>query len=1088
MKYLLNTLILFIFISLIGNAQQAAYPVINYTTKDYGRDFHPANTAIVQDLRGIIYVANGFKLLEYDGTKWSSYPNGKGTWILSLAIDSSGIVYAGSQNEFGMFVPDNRGKLTYRSLSDSLDLQKTDIKNVWKAYAFSGGVVFQTEEYLFICRNGKTEIIKPETSFHTSFVINDILYLRQRGNGLMQLKDHNLIKVKGGEIFDTTGIFTMLPFGKSNKKILIGTRDKGFWIFEPDNHTLPFRNFTIKDQDILEKAVITGGVLTADRSFAIGTMLNGLIVIDTAGNTKTIINKSRGLQDNEVKQPVLDRNQNIWLALNNGISRVEISSPLSLLNENSGITGSINSIIRYNNQLWVGSTTGLFVQSSGKEGEPPFKQAFSITVPVWSLIKAEGSLLAGTDEGIYRVTDATTKKISSGESISLAYSPEMKLLLAGGPKGLTAYSYNGSFNRVKSPGIEGEDILGIKGLYNSAESSEVFWIGTRYNGVIRFKVLKDFSFTSDYYNNADGLPDGTITPYYFNSGIIFGTMQGLFGFTDENKIKESLPDSLKNNNKFNKGYFSELPDINDSLGRAVTFLTETGSKIWLCSDNSAGYLDKENNMAYVNRPFMGIDVGKINIIYPDEKGICWIGSTDGLIRYDETMSKDYKKNYFSLIRKVTFLNNDSAIFLGTNFADENGSLKIIPEQPSDIRPDIRYRDNSVRFEFSAPFYEYPGKIYYSYKLGDSNSKWSQWTVENFREYTNLHEGEYTFRVKARNVYGTESKPAQYSFVVLPPWYRSSIAYILYIILAVILFWLVARIYSYRLKRENIVLEGIVADRTAEVVRQKDEIVIKNTVLEYQKKEIEDSIRYARRIQSAVIPSEKDCINLLTDAFVLFRPLNIVSGDFYWISHAERKIVFTAADCTGHGVPGAFMSMLGVAFLNEIVNKDNITEPDLILNQLRAKVIQALQQQGISGEARDGMDIAIVTIDKTENKLAYSGAYNPLIMIRNGEIFETAGDKMPIGIYDFMSPFNRHEINIEKGDVFYMSSDGYEDQFGGPDGKKFKAKQFKQLLLEIHNQPMETQKEILEKRFEEWKGELPQVDDVVVIGLKIGGDI
>jgi serine phosphatase RsbU (regulator of sigma subunit) len=131
-----------------------------------------------------------------------------------------------------------------------------------------------------------------------------------------------------------------------------------------------------------------------------------------------------------------------------------------------------------------------------------------------------------------------------------------------------------------------------------------------------------------------------------------------------------------------------------------------------------------------------------------------------------------------------------------------------------------------------------------------------------------------------------------------------------------------------------------------------------------------------------------------------------------------------------------------------------------------------------------MDIAIVTIDKTENKLAYAGAYNPLIMIRNGEIIETAGDKMPIGIYENMVPFRRHELDINKGDVFYMSSDGYEDQFGGPDGKKFKAKQFKQLLLEIHNQPIETQKEILEKRFEGWKGDLPQIDDVVVIGLKI----
>jgi serine phosphatase RsbU (regulator of sigma subunit) len=339
-------------------------------------------------------------------------------------------------------------------------------------------------------------------------------------------------------------------------------------------------------------------------------------------------------------------------------------------------------------------------------------------------------------------------------------------------------------------------------------------------------------------------------------------------------------------------------------------------------------------------------------------------------------------------------------------------------------------------------------------------------------------------VKARNIYGTESITTRYSFNILPPWYRSVVAYISYVILAVILFWLFARLYSYRLKRENIRLEGIVTERTAEVVRQKDEIVSKNIVLEYQKKEIEDSIRYAKRIQSAVIPSEKVCREILPESFVVFKPLNIVSGDFYWISRVGNKTIFTAADCTGHGVPGAFMSMLGVAFLNEIVNKDNITSPEKILNHLRDKVIQALQQQGISGEARDGMDIALVTIDSQENKIEFAGAYNPLVMIRNGEIIETCGDKMPIGIYVNMHPFSKHVISIEKGDVFYMFSDGYEDQFGGPEGKKFKSKKLKQLLLEIHKYPVEMQKEILEKTFEEWKGDLPQVDDVVLIGLSV----
>jgi len=1084
MKYLLTLFILLTGIFCKVSSQETIYPITNYTTKDYGKNFHPTNMAIAQDQRGIIYAANGFKLLEYDGTTWNSYPINKETWILSLGVDNSGNIYAGSQNEFGLFAPDKRGELKYQSLSDSLDIDDIGFSNIWKVLPFSGGVVFQSEEKLFIYRNGKTEVIKPEASFHTSFIVNDKLYIRQRGSGLMEWKDKKLVEVIGGGIFDTTGIFMMLPIGYSNKKILIGTQEKGFWLFEPEKGSEMFSKFRVEDDKLLEQAKITGGIVTGDGSIAISTMLNGIIVIDTTGKTKAVINNKGGLTDNDVKQLILDQNQNLWLALNNGLSRIDISSPFSIKSEKSGIKGNINAIKRYNNILYVGTSSGLLVQDQEFRTEISFKPAFNISDPVWSLIESEGNLLAATDGGLYQINKNTFKKIGNEASVILFYSPELKLLFSGGPRGLITYKYDGSFRKLNSAGIESQDIIGITNENSRSSDLSEFWLGTRYNGVIRIKVKKDLSLITDSYNISDGLPEGWVIPFTFNSKTTFGTIRGLYEFTNENIVQESLPDSLKNNKEFSKGYFSESSGTYDAIGESVSFALENENKVWMCSDNNVGYLDKRGNMNWVNKPFKGIEAGKINVIYPEDNGICWIGTTDGLIRFDENGGKDFDKEFPSLIRKVTLINNDSSVFMGTNLIAESGVLRISTDQPTDLRPTFTYRNNSLKFEFSAPFYEFSDKTLFSYKLDGNNSKWSQWTKETFQEYTNLHEGNYTFIVKAKNIYGTESKPAQYSFAVLPPWYRSISAYISYAILAIILFWLFARLYSYRLKRENLRLEGIVNERTVEVVRQKDEIVTKNIVLEYQKKEIEDSIRYARRIQSAVIPSEKDCVNLLTDSFVFFRPLNIVSGDFYWISHVGSKIIFTAADCTGHGVPGAFMSMLGVAFLNEIVNKDNITSPDMILNHLRKKVIQALQQHGISGEARDGMDIALVSIDQQENKLEFAGAYNPLIMIRNGELSAISGDKMPIGIYENMSDFSKHEIMIEKGDVFYMYSDGYEDQFGGPDGKKFKSKKLKQLLLDIHKSPMEEQKDILEKCFDEWKGESPQVDDVVIIGLAI----
>jgi serine phosphatase RsbU (regulator of sigma subunit) len=1077
MRSLLTAIFLFA-ISVNGISQEVIFPVRNYTTRDYGRDFHPVNWSVLQDNRGIIYAANGFKLLEYDGNNWNSYPINKEAWILSLIIDTTGIIYAGSFNEFGCFIPDESGRLIYNSISDSLDLSDFDFTNVWKAHSFTRGIAFQSEEKLFVYRDGKIKVIKPETSFHTSFLVNDGLYVRQRGTGLMKWKNDSLIHVKGSEIFDTTGVFMMIPARKGSSEILIGTQGKGFWLFDPESPGNGFRKFPVENLSLLEGSRITGGILTNNDLYAVSTMLSGLILIDPTGKIVSVIDRENGLADNDVKQVVSDHSGNLWLATNNGISTVEISSPLSFYSEKSGITGSITSVYRYKNLLYAGTNTGLFRENISVDGTL-FNPAFNLTVSVRCITGAEDLLFAGTDNGLYECTGQSIKKINDQVSYSLYYLPEMKLLFSGGPKGLTVFRHTGSFQKTGLLKEINDDIIGISSDKNNSSDSTTIWIGTRNNRVLRLKIYKNLSAKYEYFDSSDGLPGGYVTPYSYNSGTIFGTSAGLFKFIDENEVKKSLPDSLKNSKDFLRGYFTSVSISAENAG-SVSYLVDDAKLTWTCSDNMAGYFVKDQNMKYVHQPFSGIDVGKINVLYPEENGLCWIGTSDGLIRYDGNTRKNYDLDFHCLTRRVNIIGNDSVIFNGSFYDPGKGML---PDQPAISRPVLSFGNNSVRFDFSATFFEHSDKIKYSYQINDS--RWSQWSGENYQDLT-LMEGDYVFRVKAMNVYGKESIPAQYKFTVLPPWYRSFSAYVLYVIAGGLIIWLISWANSYRLKMENLRLEGIVADRTAEVVYQKDEIEKKNTILEHQNKEIEDSIRYARRIQSAVIPHEDLCRDLLPASFIFFRPLDIVSGDFYWISKIENKIIFTAADCTGHGVPGAFMSMLGVAFLNEIVDRDRITEPDTILNLLRKKVTQALQHKGYSGEARDGMDMSLVCIDLKENTLQFSGAYNPMILIRNNEITEINGDKMPVGIYEKMDPFTRHEVKIEKGDVIYLASDGYEDQFGGTDGKKFKAKKFKQMLLEIHKLPMNEQKEIIENRFVEWKGDLKQVDDIIVAGIMIGG--
>ncbi|NOZ47324.1 MAG: SpoIIE family protein phosphatase, partial [Chlorobi bacterium] len=369
--------------------------------------------------------------------------------------------------------------------------------------------------------------------------------------------------------------------------------------------------------------------------------------------------------------------------------------------------------------------------------------------------------------------------------------------------------------------------------------------------------------------------------------------------------------------------------------------------------------------------------------------------------------------------------------------------------------------------------------------------------KTYKDYTNLAEGNYTFLVKAKDIYDFESTVASYEFTVLPPWYRTYWAYAGYVILLAAFVYMVVVLYTKNLRE-------IIKRKTSEIRKQKDEIEEKN-------EHIMDSIKYAKRIQTALLPGES-LMSPLHEHFVLFKPRDIVSGDYYWMAHKENKSFIVAADCTGHGVPGAFMSMLGMSFLNEIVNKSQIIEPDEILNKLRESVISALKQTGKSDEAKDGMDLAMYVWDRETNLIAFSGANNPLYYTRplnenelgllkkedesfleKGEIHDgknllkqIKADKMPIGIYVKKDiPFSKHTLQAAEGFTFYTFSDGFVDQFGGPIGKKFMTKAFKKLLLSVYDKPMEEQRQALDDAIENWMGgKHEQVDDVLVIGLRI----
>lgn len=273
-----------------------------------------------------------------------------------------------------------------------------------------------------------------------------------------------------------------------------------------------------------------------------------------------------------------------------------------------------------------------------------------------------------------------------------------------------------------------------------------------------------------------------------------------------------------------------------------------------------------------------------------------------------------------------------------------------------------------------------------------------------------------------------------------------------------------------------------------IAEQKHKIKIQHDIVRKQNKKIEDSILYAKRIQSAVLPPNRFIQHLLAEHFIFYKPRDIVSGDFYWTKQVDDKIFIAAADCTGHGVPGALMSMLGITFLNEIITKNPNIHANEILNELRMHIISSLRQTGSSGESRDGLDIALCIIDHEKKILEYAGANNPLYLIRNNELEETKADRMPIGIHRrAKEPFQNNIIDLKKDDLIYIFSDGFVDQFGGEDGRKFLSANFKKLLLDNCSKSLAEQKRIIERTFEDWKGERKQLDDILVIGFKIAFD-
>ena len=1089
MYLLKNSLLVILLISFSATFSQRYY-IENYTPKEFGKENTAQNWSITQDSRGILYFGNNLKIIQYTGENWSNINTAAGgSYVTSMLYDTTGIIYVGAVGEFGYVKPDISGNYEYVSLSEQLPEKENLFSRIFKTLKYKDGVLFFSQENIFFLKNDSISIIKPKTTFHNIFVIDDILYARQREIGLMQLKNNKFELVANGDLFKDYGVFGMFKNNESNE-ITIVTQEIG--LFKLTNGTI--NKIETTHEGFLNKSLIFGGTLLHDNNIALNTAMQGVIIIDFNGDIKNIINTESGLIDNDIKQVFQDKDNKLWLAMNTGIASVNYSSAVSYFNSNSGIDGRIKAICSYNNTIFVGTSTGLFFEDKYSIIKQ-FHKYPGYNESVNSLNIADNNLIIGSKNVLLRLESEKIELIDRVDASAIYYSDSSKLLYVVGTNGLIIYKKQANnWNIIaKDDWLSISNPLSVVIDNNYKKEGTSLWVGTLNQGVVNYTIDNNLNINFEQYRGlADGLDDSWARPVGYNNSFLVATTAGLMSFTDGEALKQIIGDT---SNAEMKGYFDFSGIYSDTS--TYTCFTDNYNSLWTCIHGSINVINKADK-SVINTPFKSIDLGNFKVIYPQSENKLWIGGDNGIALVNLNSDKNYKSIPSINITKV-ISSNDSVIFSG-NFIDTENQ-NIVAEQEEQSILELEFKLNSLNISFASINNEDGKKALYSYKLEGYDNNWSEWSRDNTANYKKIKDGTYTFSVKAKDIYGNQSKIAKYSFIITPPFYKTIWAYLVYSLLLALLIFAIVKISIRRLKAQNEELERIVKERTKEISEQRDELA-------EQKKEIEDSINYAKRIQEAVLPHNEYIEEIMNDYFILFKPKDVVSGDFYWTIKIDNKIIITAADCTGHGVPGAFMSMLGVSFLNQIIRVEKNLTANKILNILRKNVIFALKQKGLIAEQKDGMDMSLCIIDTVTNKIEFAGANNPLYIVTkqnsidikddsciklnegllpedNGfNLFEVKADKMPIAIYAKMDEFENKEIQLQKGDCIYMFSDGYADQFGGPKGKKFKYKPFKRLILGNSQMPMHEQSAILEKEFTDWHNGFEQIDDVVIVGIRI----
>ena len=769
------------------------------------------------------------------------------------------------------------------------------------------------------------------------------------------------------------------------------------------------------------------------------------------GKTLKVFNKGNGLQDNKIRCFAEDTEGNILIGTNDdGLSIFKGDQFVSFTEKDGLKDPQVWAICQdKKNRYWFGTNAGIAVYDPLAPASKRYSYYTEDTHVFNNQIRCirrdkQGNMWIATDNAGIFMFD-----VSSGR-----------------------FSYDPKLN---TSGLLPPDVMNVTAL--AFDHKGILWFGT-VEGLAYFDPVTK---AGDRLTQGSGLPAREISAVFCDSrGRIWVGSKG-------SGIYLKASDSIR---------FRKLDTLRTITPRC--FAGDDSDNVWIGTEGQGVFQMKNFKLVKHISEKNDLLANLINQLIMDRKGNLYIGTNKGLNKYVPSTGKvsTYtRKNGFTGIEtrsNASYLDNDGNLWFGT----VAGAIEYIPllddrretepvtmirrlrvnyeERALKDNMELSYHENNIIFDYSCISLTNPEAVVYQVKLTGADVDWQPVTQQTMVTYPALTPKKYVFQVRARNNAGIwNHMPVSFSFQIRPPFYKTWWFIILSIVAGIIAIILYIAIREKQLIQEKKVLEDKVSERTLEVTLKNEELAMKN-------KDITDSLKYAQRLQFAMLMP----FIPFRDTFILFKPKAIVSGDFYWIHTADNLEFMAAVDCTGHGVPGAFMSFIGFNSLNKIVKDYKMVDPSDILEHLNMELTLSLHQQGDKGEINDGMDIALVCFNRKDQTLSYAGAFNPLYICREGKLIEYKADRFPIGR---QTPANRkftnHTIAIQPGDTLYIFSDGLADQVGGTDGKKFKSTRIKELLLSMQDLDMNAQKAMLENEMQKWMGNEEQIDDVLFIGRR-----